>query len=475
MAQKTSAGTGMIVTIIILSLAFVTCFILTFVFWSNASAAQNALEDEQQLVGGFISPSERTNDQIVALRNTAQQQRKSLVTYLRDLQQDTMKVLAGDRGRDLENVRSQIQTLSNDLSALSSESEYLTALPSPENQGMLPFAQSIRNTLADLERRLASAEAARVRAQSDLAAETERLTQLQEAQRQTVQSIGSTVEVMQDDVDQYRDEIAQYKAQIDEQNRQLREDFDAQRDELEGRIAELNDERRVNEALIQRLQAELRGKRVQPKDEFALVDANVIGVDPANNNVFINVGRRQNVVLGLTFEIYTEPTNIQADPETGEIEPGKATIEVIQIAQDSSTCRILRERPGNPIIKGDICVNAVYDPDKTYKFLIFGNFDTNRDERFTPQEALEVRAIIESWGGDVADELTGDVDFLVLGQRPVLPPEPKPDAPLAQVQQYLRQRQVQVQYDELLDKAAATSIPVLNLNRLRTLTGDRIN
>ena len=68
-------------------------------------------------------------------------------------------------------------------------------------------------------------------------------------------------------------------------------------------------------------------------------------------------------------------------------------------------------------------------------------------------------------------DLQGDVDFLVLGERPVLPPRPGNDAPLELVQEYIRLDRIVQRYDRLLEQARATSLPVLNENRLYTLLG----
>jgi hypothetical protein len=81
--------------------------------------------------------------------------------------------------------------------------------------------------------------------------------------------------------------------------------------------------------------------------------------------------------------------------------------------------------------------------------------------------------MIEGWGGKTTDELTGAVDFLVLGQRPVVPPPPKAGDPTPLVQEYMRIDQMANRYDELTKQAASTSVPILNENRLYTLIGRR--
>jgi hypothetical protein len=120
-----------------------------------------------------------------------------------------------------------------------------------------------------------------------------------------------------------------------------------------------------------------------------------------------------------------------------------------------------------------VVANAIYDPNKVYTFLVYGNFDANGDGIATQHEAEDVKAVIAAWGGKTTSELTGDVDFLVLGQRPQLPPRPGVNSPLPVVLEYQRIDQMANRYDELFQQATSTSVPVLNENRLYTLIGGR--
>ena len=106
-----------------------------------------------------------------------------------------------------------------------------------------------------------------------------------------------------------------------------------------------------------------------------------------------------------------------------------------------------------------------------YSFTVFGNFDTNQDGTATAQEIHDIRAIINAWGGETSEDLQGDTDFLVLGERPILPPQPSADAPIEVIQRYLQLQRAVQKYDELFETARDTGIPVLNQNRLYTLTG----
>jgi hypothetical protein len=175
-------------------------------------------------------------------------------------------------------------------------------------------------------------------------------------------------------------------------------------------------------------------------------------------------------VLGMTFSVYSDKSQIRPDAD-GNYPRGKATLEVINVGESSSTCRITSEARGNPVVKGDVIANPIYDPNKTYKFVVFGNFDANRDGAATALERQDINAMIESWGGKVADDLTGDVDFLVLGERPILPPRPSAESPFEIVQEFIRRQRDVERYDQLSARATATSIPILTENRLYTLVG----
>ena len=274
-------------------------------------------------------------------------------------------------------------------------------------------------------------------------------------------------------MERYRDDLNQAKADMDERVSRIQDSADSREAALRADIDTLQRDKVLNQALITRLQDELKGKRVSSQDEYALVDGEIISVDPAARTAVISRGRRDKIVLGMTFAVYAEATAIRPDPQSGEYPAGKATIEIIKIDERTATARILRETRGNPVVRGDVIANAVYDPRKTYKFMVYGNFDADGDGRATFEEQANIRARIEAWGGQVLSELTGDTDFLVLGEPPVLPPEPPGNAPIEVINFYVAIRRQAERYNALFNQAQSTSIPVLNQNRLFTLTGDR--
>ena len=118
--------------------------------------------------------------------------------------------------------------------------------------------------------------------------------------------------------------------------------------------------------------------------------------------------------------------------------------------------------------------NAVFDPKYRFKFLVHGRFDADGNGIATLDESDFVRSRIIEWGGEVVegDQLTGDLDFLVLGQEPPIPAPLPANASEERTESFLRARDAYERYQALLRRALDAQIPVLNLNRFRILTGE---
>jgi hypothetical protein len=459
MAARTSTGIGVGITVTLLAVVSLALFVTTVVFYSQRQAAQTKLTELQATADDFVREAERSRDDVQQLRSAAQRQRQSVVGYLSAQRRDILGAVTGNPSTSYDDFQKQLAGFKN------SESD-----PNPI---LMNLIRDTRLELGAEKKARQDADAAFARAQQDRANEVARVKAIEDAHKATLESLNKQL-------DTYKGEIDAAMAEVQTAKNEAQAFADKTRAEAEDRIAALNaqiaeKEREVLLArdTISRLQGELKGRTFKSTEEFALVDGQIIGLEAASNSVYINLGRRQKVRIGMTFEVYSDAAAIRADERTGDYPAGKATIEVTNIDENSSTCRIVQEKKGNPVVRGDVVANAVFDPNKVYTLLIYGNFDANGDGIATAQEHLDIRALVEGWGGKVADELTGSVDFLVLGQKPTLPPEPPPGAPVAVIDEYLRLKQISDKYDELFRRASETSIPVLNENRLYTLIGKR--
>ena len=453
MAARTGASIGVGVTITILSVLTLALFVLTLVFYGQSNKAERQLAETQAAADRFVRGSERERDDIRAIADLAGRDNKSVVAYLADGLRETMRRVTGSPRDTLEQLGQKIDAVDGTASA-----------------SLLQVVRTRESAIADLERRLAESDAALSTMREDLTNELDRVSRLEDRHNATIAELNAQIGAYKDEVDRYRagvqDAEGAYESSIDRVRAEASEREAQRREE----IAKLQDENQVLRNQLQALRGERSEEVFRGTDEYALVDGTVLSVNASEGQVTISRGLRDKIVLGMNFSVYSEPTAIRPDAD-GKYPAGKAALEVINVGEGSATCRILSELRGNPVVAGDVIANPVYDPAKVYKFVVFGNFDANRDGRATPQEASEIRAMIEAWGGQVVDDLSGDADFLVLGEAPVLPPRPPVDSPVEVLQAYIRLDRALQQYNTLFTTAQATSIPVLNENRLYTLLG----
>jgi hypothetical protein len=452
MAARTSASTGTLLTISILSIATLGLFVTSVIFFAQRRAALDraaAADETSKLV---VSDRDRNDPVVQRLQSEAQKKKSTLVSYMID---ERKQILSRVTGSDRDTLDSLIKTLEDEEVS----TNLVSALKDRSAQ------------IATLTRRVADAEAARDRALQDKESEAGRVKDIEQAQRDTIAALTAEVDKIRAEADSMRSQLGAIRSTNDERVERIQGEFTTKEADLRTEIEKLQSERAVNLDRIKTLEGQVRGTRFSGQPEYALIDAQIIAINPAERAVTLSVGRRDKLVLGTTFEVYPQGTTIRPDAATGEYPRGKASLEVIRVDEDSAVARITRELRGNPIVRGDLAANAIYDPTKSYKFLVYGNFDPTGAGAATPQGAAEIKAWIESWGGSVVNELTGDLDFVVLGTRPTLPPEPSSRAPIEVVEEFIRLQGLAKRYDELMRQATAANIPVLNQNRLRTLIG----
>jgi hypothetical protein len=456
MAARTGIGIGLGATVGLLGTATLGLFVLTFVFLGQK---QNALKDFNELkeqTKQIASESERNNEDTRKLIAEAQAAKKSLVAYVQEQVGVLGQKITGASGKNPA-------TLVADLDA---------ALKDSGQTSVLGLLTEQRGKLAAAEKAARDADAARQAALQDLQGQAALTKKQKEDLDKALAAMTKDVGAYKGDVDKFGADLNKARADMAATIERVKREAEDKEAELNNRLTKANEELAVARGIISRFQKDRSKDSLRPADEYALVDGEVITLDPARSDtVFINRGRKHKVVLGMTFEVYASAQALRPVNEGGDYPRGKATIEIIRIDDESSSARVIRTTRGNPIAKGDVIANAIYDPNKTYTFVVFGNFDYNGDNQDTSAEATDIRALIENWGGKVTDSLTGDVDFLVLGSRPVAPPAPPTDAPAAVLDAYIKQRRAVQDYDKLLEQASATSIPVLSQNRLFTLTG----
>jgi len=245
----------------------------------------------------------------------------------------------------------------------------------------------------------------------------------------------------------------------------------------------------------------------------AQADGEVIRARADEALVYINLGKRDHLMPGLRFGVFSpsahvelftsdvEPTTEQQPGEGGRAAKakaakaenlareqerllrGKATIEVVGIHDRTAECRVIESAPTDPIVPGDLVVNVVYDRNRKYRFVVEGQFDIDGDGRFDPEGRQKIQAWIETWGGEVVTlpktVAPGGwgmgletVDFLVLGVAPPRPPRGQADAAKPEVRR--RNEDLQRAYDRFVSikrEARDLSLAVLTQSQFLRFIG----
>jgi hypothetical protein len=146
-------------------------------------------------------------------------------------------------------------------------------------------------------------------------------------------------------------------------------------------------------------------------------DGKILRILSGEGLVYINIGSKDRVAEDLRLTVYPY-TGI---PESGA---GKAVIEVTDVGENVSECRILLQSKGEPIVTGDLVANVVYDALRNYNFVVEGDFDLDNKGDTTPAGNKAIRELVRRYGGRVISEISLDTDYVILGDAPARPRKP---------------------------------------------------
>ncbi len=446
MASRSSGG-GAVAFAVFMGVLWLVFFVLTLFFYGQVNGLKALTETADNDRREFVSDSERDRVNVVK----AAAQNESVFGYMDDRLSRTMALISGSANTTYEQIQGRI----NDLD---------------EDTPLLQFVEQQKSEIGRLNGQITQMGQELTGAVDTLNLQKAAVDQLREQFAQEQAERRATIDQLESSTRDYHERLDATEASMNKRVEEVIAERDTKVAQLESEIAQKDERVLVLEGQVQSLRQQNTGALLLAKPEFSLVDGTILSVNASDRTANIDRGRNSKVMLGMTFGVYSDGSAIRPDA-AGNLPAPKGVLEIIRVDQSSSTCRILRETRGNPVVRGDAIANPIYDPNKTYKMLVFGNFDTNGDGSPTRVERDGVETQIRSWGGVVVDDLVGDLDFLVLGSRPLLPPRPRSDAPVDVKLAWIRMSQVVDRYDELQRRAEATSIPILNENRLRTLLG----
>jgi len=456
MAIRSGAGTGVIVSLVVFVLTTVFLLILSIVFYAKNRQQIDIVKSAEDSLMVYATPKEQSSDVIQTYVSVSKSANQSVASYLISQIEERNKILTGNPRSTPEEIRAEFH------SSLSS-------------------GGTIANTLYSLQRSLDSRQEEVEAHLSDIANARSSIRSLEEQLASQTLSAEEEVQVVKEEWQDVQDESIQLNSKANDYftNRGNRDD--RLRGGYQGRIQQLGEDVdffRLENARLESTIVELRDKigsgRMSAVDPSTLVDGTVLEVS-TGDEVFIDRGFEDRIELGMTFEIYDSHSQLREDVN-GVIPRGKASIEVVKVGKTTSTAKITRSTSSQPIVRDNIIVNAVYDPEYKYSFLVHGEFDADGDGLPESNNRF-IKDQIERWGGKIINDegmLPGDLDFLVLGISPQEPTgRPQRGASEAMMDDYARRKRAFLDYEHLLEQARAAQVPVLTSNRFLVLTGQR--
>lgn len=453
MAIRSTAGTGVVVALVVFIIISAALLATTIIFYSQRGKAVEEKNTAEAQLDKLATATERSSDAYQAIE--AQSGRNSVYGHLKGQHDDLMAYV----GRDMD-IDALKEALNKSI-GVDSNGTLWTHLQTTHQQ-----LQSDSDSISRLKDSV-----------QQLQEEKEEIAgRLSQAERERDESLQASVDRQLDGIRKadtsYEEQIAQAIDDLEQAKERYRNRYIGQIRDLENEVDELSEANVQGESRIEELQRLISRNRIQPEDPANLADGEVIEVTGRGDQVYIDRGKNDQIVLGMTFEVYDDAAQLRPDAE-GNFPRGKASIQIVKVGESTATGKVTRSTRGRPVVRGDIVANAIYDPNYTFKFLVHGRFDVDNDGHATLEETDFVRRQIESWGGKVIkeDRITGDLDFLVLGVEPPKPANPDANATEQQIQQILDLGRKHDKYQELFRSASRADIPVLNANRLYILTG----
>jgi len=228
------------------------------------------------------------------------------------------------------------------------------------------------------------------------------------------------------------------------------------------------------QTMIETLQKQIAALKPSTFDPTAILtkaDGRILRAVPGSDVVYINLGAADRIKVGMGFEVFSPLRPAPPDFR------GKASLEVVNVMEDTAECRITRPEPGQPvlepIVEGDIVVNIAYERARKPKFVVRGEFDLNYDGKVDFDGAEQVAHLIRQWGGQVVDKLDESVDFVVIGLSPGAAVSPAPGGPVSEVVRAQRQQKALEagQFSDIVQQAQRMFIPVITQNQFLYLLG----
>jgi predicted nuclease with TOPRIM domain len=292
-------------------------------------------------------------------------QGESIVRHLQEEYQELMGYVSGNPTLSYQSLESQFQN-------------YGVGEDGTVRDALQKLNSDLNGRENELNARTSELATARTEI-NDLDSDIERL---KETHQEELDAVTGKIAAYEKAAEDYRTELHKVKGEYYSAIDRLRERYEGDIARLENEKDALFQDRVVLKSRLDELQEILSVSRLQAQDPSTLVDGRIVDTIGGSDEVYIDRGKQDRIVLGMTFEVYDDESALQEiDRLTGEMPRGKASLQVVQVRETTSKCMITRAIPGRPVVRTDVIANAVYDPNYVFKFMVHGKFDVDGDGR----------------------------------------------------------------------------------------------
>lgn len=458
MARQTSSGTGgAVVAVVIFVFTTVVFGVTTILFYSQVEDAEKAAAAAEKELAQYADAKQLTDPALSSLTvedgNTIVGQLLHNLTQVKTLATGEPKLTYKEMLGKNDEIKQQLAAA--ELGSLTPDGGYV------------PLILTLIDNYNTTNQALQTAEA-------ELQARTDELQAVSTAKEEFTTSVQEGAAESDTRFNDLKDDIGGQSARLDDLESEFTEQNQGVRDQMSALIQATQDELEKREEVI-REQADtinkLKGSEgTNSPEEWRNPDGKIVGILQGGDFVTVDLGYNDKVFAGMSFEVFDPEAGVVVDQD-GALR-GHASVLLTKVEADTSVARIVRLERNAIIRPGDIIANVVYHPKKTYKFHVFGDFDIKNNGNPTLADRRRIEGMVSRWGGKLTDDMSFDVDFLVLGIEPQ-PPAPLDDSiidPL-KIQEHRELTELYNRYQELAGRALELQIPVLNQNRFLALVG----
>ncbi len=466
-ARRRKQSNAMLYTLITFVGLFIVATTIAVIYYVDAEDKKTRLADIQNQIDDLADSGER--NALGTIIGTKASRKSWLGTMVEHLDGTASRIVGGVP--ETTSAEAKINDVNTKVgNALKSAQEHIDIA----DANTIGLVQIIGDLTAELDNTIK----AKLATQKQLNDLEQKFANANKANSEKEQALQSEKNKLQEQVNQIQADYNDLQVRLEQSTTEQVDTYRNQLEQARANLKALNDillktqaELKMSEDIMKRAQQEVMDIKPPPDHEVLAhrADGKIILIDDQAKVVHLNIGSNQHVYRGLTFTVYDRSGPI---PKDGK---GKAEIEVYDVAETYSAARITRSEAKRPILDGDIVANLIWNSDKTNVFVVAGDFDLDNDGNFDSNAIGRITALIEKWGGRVADTISIDTDFLLLGGQPQVPTQQPTFEELELDPGAMQRYQVLLQrlnhYNQLQSQAQALWIPVFRYERFLYFIG----